>query len=227
MKLAFFIGVYKDQALAAKCILALQYLYPEASIVSISDSVQDSKYAKFCNLYSVSYFVGIRLKLMEFGGQWSARFLKALLETDADVLIKIDPDTGIHAPLDSSRFPKADIFGNIRVVGGKHHIQGGFIAIWRQAAATILDSGLLGSMEYRGYSYSYPRFQAPYLQVGEQPSSEWLTCEDFILWDVAQRLGLKVGEFDQVCCHYRDCPSDAAAHYAVTHPYIENGNLTR
>ena len=219
-KIAFFLGVYKDQDRAKNTIQSLRFFYPLASIISIADGVKNADYSQFCFEHGINYWVGERFKLMQFGGAWTARFLAAMLyQTNADVLIKIDPDSGIHSPLDVSGFPDADLFGNIRTTGGRAHIQGGFIAFRRTAAEALLNSKLLGSAKYCCHSYSYPRFQLPYLQEGEESSSEWLTCEDVILYDAAHELGLTIADFDQVCCHYRSCPLDAPSRYAITHPY--------
>lgn len=218
--LCFFLGVYKDQSLAKTSIQKLKLFYPQADIISISDGVEDADYAEFCADYKVNYWVRERLKTMQFGGLWTAQFLTAMLWSEADILIKLDPDSGINSQLDPSTFPNADLFGNLRVAGGRPHIQGGFIAFRRAAARAIIESKLLGSSEYCTTHYSYPRFMPPYLQQGEQFSTEWLTCEDVILWDVIQKLGLKVAEYDQVWCHFKDaCPSPEK--YAVVHPVKE------
>lgn len=251
MQLVFYIGVYKDQALAQRCITRLREFYPVATIVSIADGIDDPSYAQFCKDNQVQYRVGDRLKLVQFGGMWTLRFLQALLSTEADVYFKIDPDTGIHAPFDLTYLPDGDIFGNLRPLtpvrstqgtsardwlkndedsrlsrsnrrcelSGDVCLAGGCIGFNRAAAKQIIDSGLLLGHEYRTHRYIYQPFWANNLKPGKARSQELISSQDMILWDVVQRLDLSFAEFEQVCIHFRDCPSNASQQFAMTHPH--------
>lgn len=211
---AFFIGVYQDQSEARENILILKALYPESPILSIADGVENSSYQTFCSDLKVIYQQGLRLKLMNKGGLWTERFLKLYLEqTNSDYLIKIDPDTGIHRSL--RYLPECDLFGSVINDQDRSHIQGGAIGFSRSAARKIVNSGLLGSQEYCTHRYAYPRYQPPYLKTGEDSSSQWLSVEDLIVFDVALKLGLKIQDYAEVSCHWR---TPALGDFAFVHP---------
>jgi hypothetical protein len=229
-KLRFLMGVYKDQHLARHTISEIRSAYPktsEAEIVVISDGIEDLVFKDFCNLYSVRYFFfpgSLPLKAHP-GGMWFLRALQVcynIVGPEFDYLIKVDPDTQIKRPF--KYFPAgADFFGNIRHKASDH-LQGGCLGFSRHAVEAILDSGLLFDRCYEdNKKYSYQRFKPPYLRKGELWSESWISIEDFILWDIAKRLNLKVAEWDEVKCYTVSIEHtiiDLSGDYAAVHPVV-------
>jgi hypothetical protein len=90
-----------------------------------------------------------RLKLSQFAGQWTERYLKAFLQTGSNILVKLDPDTAV---LRKARyFPDAEVFG----VHCDGQVLGGCIGYSRDCARKIIDSGLLLGTKYTGLYYTY------------------------------------------------------------------------
>jgi len=119
-------------------------------------------------------------------------------------LIKIDPDTGVnHAP---TLPPKFDIACNF--VEGS--LRGGAIAFSRNAAQTIVNSQSLLDEKYQELRWCY-RWR----------NTEWIPCEDAILYHVIQRLGLNLVHWNDVYCRHRQeafNPPDSLNTYSFYHP---------
>jgi len=119
-------------------------------------------------------------------------------------LIKIDPDTGVnHAP---TLPPKFDIACNF--VEGS--LRGGAIAFSRNAAQTIVNSQSLLDEKYQELRWCY-RWR----------NTEWIPCEDAILYHVIQRLGLNLVHWNDVyCSHHQEAfnPPDSLNTYSFYHP---------
>lgn len=172
MRLAFAITTYKDQALAEVVVGNLKKFYPLASVLVFDDAKE-------------------RLKLPQFAGRWTERYLKAFLETDADVLVKIDPDVVVVRK--ARRFPTVEIFGQ-KATG--HQVLGGVIGYSRAGARKIVDSGLLLDPKYTDVTqFSYARFSGKHLLDGEEEDLTPVSLQDAIMADVIQNLGLEVGNW--------------------------------
>lgn len=169
MSLTFAITSYEDSDLAVKSIAALRKLYPTATIVFLSDLPPN------------------RLKLPQFCGAWTERWMKAALGTDAEIIVKIDPDT--RAFVAATEFPGADIFGQIAKNGiyysVKGVIHGAAIGFQRSAVEKIVQSGLLLDKKYTVQPY-----------VTNRDLRETISLQDPIVHDVAVRLGLTMAAWD-------------------------------
>lgn len=161
----------RDAALSLKSAFALKTLYPGVEVILIEDSP--------------------RLKLPQFSGQWTDRWMKAALLTDADIIIKLDPDT--RATKAAASFPTTDIFGQQAPLGtyfpkSTGIICGGAIGFQRAAVQKIVDSGFLLDPKYtvKPYLTEERRFGTP---------RETVSLQDPIVADIAQRLGLKSGDW--------------------------------
>jgi len=198
MRPMFYMGVYKDQFLAKLAIEALQKFYSDSPILCIADGTKDDIFSQFCADRGVQYTEGERLKLPQFAGRWTERFLKLFLQTDAPLVIKIDPDTRVNRAVEE--FPKASIFSMFRYyLNGKRILNGPAIGFTREAAQAILDSGLLHDEKYTTYWYAYPRFRAPMLRPWEEEKfDEFVSLQDEITTDVVERLGLSFAEWGDV-----------------------------
>jgi hypothetical protein len=199
MNILFYIGVYKDQANAALRLAELKKFYPAASVVSISDGVDDPAYSAQCKSLGVTYILGERLKLPAHAGAWTQRFLTYFLAGTADTIIKIDPDTQVLAPAPAPAFPTGDVFGPLLKPSHKlQRFNGAVQGFTRKAAIRITSSGLLMNAEYADLKYSYQRFSAKYAKPGETVENQPISCQDAILWSVVNRLSLTVTDFPEV-----------------------------
>src|SRR5208282_923089 len=159
---AFAVNFYKDQRLANQTVTDLRRFYPESPILTFDDSKQ-------------------RLKLSQFAGRWTERYLKAFLQTDADIVVKLDPDTAV---LRRARyFPDAEVFGEH--VDGQ--VLGGAIGYSRDCARRIIKSGLLLDTKYTCVHYTYVRF------------GERVTRQDEIMADIIRLLNLHTVEWKEAC----------------------------
>jgi hypothetical protein len=155
VKLAFALTHYNDNPEAT--LAELQRYYPDAEVLVFDDAKE-------------------HLKTADKAGRWTERYLKAFLATDADVLIKVDPDTAVNGTVAS--FPEADVFGQ-RYMG--QHVQGGAMGYSRAAAQKIVDSGLLLRAKYTLLEYTYAH-----------KSGRSVSCQDRIVGDVVKQLGLSI-----------------------------------
>jgi hypothetical protein len=166
MNITFAITSYQDAALATKTAAALKALYPNATIVRASDLPPH------------------RLKLPQFSGQWTERWMKGALATPADIIVKIDPDTRAYNAV--ATFPTTDIFGQIAKNGVYYNlkgvIHGAAIGFKRSAVEKIVESGLLTSVKYTVKPY-----------VTSRDSTETISLQDPIVHDIALQLGLTMG----------------------------------
>jgi hypothetical protein len=142
--------------------------YPNAEIVTVADSP--------------------RLKLGEFGGQWTKRWMERVLETEADTIIKFDPDT--RAQVAAANFPDFDIFGqesqdDTYFAGSKGILLGCAIGFKRSAVKAILDSGKLLDPKYTEAPYAFTEYRFGTHYIG--------SLQDPIVHDIALQLGLKEG----------------------------------
>ncbi len=160
----------RDAALVNKSQAALESLYPEARVIVIADNP--------------------RIKLPGFQGQWTERWMKAALATDADIIVKIDPDT---RAMRVATFPTEDVFGQMAPTGAYYPnsngiISGGAIGFQQAAVQKIVDSGFLRDTKYdvKPYATEERRFGTP---------RETILLQDFITHDVAERLNLTKGDW--------------------------------
>jgi hypothetical protein len=194
---AFYLTVYDDHELAERLIKDLSIFYPESPILVCVDGNPTYEFSRFCDKSGCEYMEGQRLKLAEFGGEWLVRMLQFyLMATDAECLIKLDPDSKINRRF--GFIPLADLFGQIQHNGVRSYVQGGAIGCRRAAAETIIKSGFLLDAQYQQYAYSYRRKRSPYLQPGEAANDERLIAADVVLSDVAQRLQMVLAPWSEV-----------------------------
>jgi hypothetical protein len=119
-------------------------------------------------------------------------------------LIKIDPDTGINHP---PTFP-AEFDVACNYIRGS--LRGGAIAFTRQAVQIIVTSRFLLNEKYKLLRWCY-RWR----------NTEWIPCEDAILYDVIQRLGLTLVHWDEVYCRHSEeafNPPCSINSYSFYHP---------
>lgn len=155
----FAMTTYQDGELAKKSIRALREFYPKSPVVLCSDEDE-------------------RLKLPELCGAWTERWMKGCMKTDADIIVKLDPDTRAYNRV--SEWPESDVFGVwapigvYAALGAPHTIYGAAIGFQRHGVKRILDSGLLRDSKYKKFAW------------------EGVSIQDPIVTDIVKTLGLSV-----------------------------------
>ena len=188
----------KDAALAQKSAAALKQIYPTAQVLVIEDNPH--------------------LKLAQFGGQWTERWMKAALATEADVIIKLDPDT--RATNAVTTFPTTDVFGQEAPVNtywpkSSNILCGGAIGFQAAAVQKIVASGFLLDSKYtqKPYVTEERRFGTP---------RETISLQDPIVADVVQRLSLTTGNWPGLSIKFAWEPAVAPPKDAIfVHPVKE------
>jgi hypothetical protein len=223
LRLFWFIQTYKDLPRLRRTLSALRTLYPEAQVLVVSDGDPNPAIARACADCSVDFVLRSRLIGVEHGGEPVQKMLEAFLARDADILIKIDPDTNVKRRFSIMPSPSdSSIFGTVQTAGPESNrivsIQGGCIIVPRAAAARLASSSLLQS----------DRLKPPALEwVANRPSliraRSGLTSYDWSLGWACRALGLQPQDHPEVFSRYRPSLMDLLTERqaAVCHPRFE------
>lgn len=88
----FALNFYDEpEDLVQKCAASVKEFFPDSCLVFCDDRIE-------------------RLKTKDFSGHWTERWMRKALETTANVIVKIDPDTRCFG---CAPFPASDMFGKI------------------------------------------------------------------------------------------------------------------
>jgi hypothetical protein len=223
VRVFWFIQTYRDLFRLRKTLAGLRKLYPESQVLVVSDGDPDPEIEQLCNRHSVEFTLRSRLYGVEHGGELVQKILEAFLITDADVLIKIDPDTHVRRrfSLMPARTDSA-IYGTVESAGAGSNritsIQGGCIVIPRQAAILLTSSSLLKSDRLKP-----PALEWAVAEVSLARAASGLTSSDQTLGWACRELGLLCKEHPEVFSRYRPSLIDAvtAGPVAVSHPRFE------
>jgi len=150
----------------------------------------------------------LREKVKGQGGRYTSSWMSAFFNMfSMPYVIKVDPDTGInHEPTLPFPIPEFDIACNYV----KGSLRGGAIALTRPAIKRILQSEILFDPKYQDLRWCY-RWR----------NQEWISCEDAILYDVAEILDLRLVHWNDVyCCHANEPfnPPNPLDTYSLYHP---------
>lgn len=185
--IAFVINVHRDEHLAVRLIDQITTHYPEASLTVIPDEP--------------------RLKTT-LTGEWTQRYLERGLATNADVVVKIDPDTCIWR---RAEIPGTDWFGTIN---DKAFVRGGACGFSRSAAERLVASGLL--LEKAPFYYArYSKFRWPH----EEESDEIISCQDRIVGRAMSELKIPPSDWPGVFILGNGSGIPEPASFAITHPH--------
>jgi hypothetical protein len=159
MSTAFAMNVFKDVHLGEVCKASLQEFHPDDPFFVIPDSP--------------------RLKLPQYGGLWTKRYLEILAQTGCDYLIKIDPDQRVRGRIEG--FPNAEIFGELSTnVEGRDEIVAHCMGWTLAGARKMLEADLWDDPKYKTERYVYTK----------DYSKEPVSLQDPIVMDIAMRLGM-------------------------------------
>jgi hypothetical protein len=188
----FALNFYDEpEELVKKCAASVKEFFPDSCLVFCDDRIE-------------------RLKTPEFSGHWTERWMKKALATDADVIVKVDPDTRCFG---CAPFPDSDVFGKIsppRTYWKEKDVPwGAVIGFKRDAAKKIVESGFLLEPHYKG--------DRPYLTMRGE---EWVSLQDPIVADVMKRLNLSFSEWEgiRIKGHWEKGMPDTANGCTFAHP---------
>jgi hypothetical protein len=228
VRIFWFIQTYRDLSRLRRTLARLRKLYSESQVLVVSDGDPDPEIEQVCKRYSARFALRSRLFGVEQGGEPVQKMLEAFLTTDADILIKIDPDTNIRrrfsfmpTPTDSS------LYGTVQSIGTESNrifsIQGGCIIIPRQAAVLLVSSSLLKSERLKP-----PALEWALNKLTIDRAASGLTSHDWTLGWACRELGLLCKDHREVYSNYRPRLIDTMRKHraAVSHPRFEIKQLT-
>jgi hypothetical protein len=228
-RIFWFIQTYRDLPRLRRALASLRKVYPESQVLVVSDGDPNPEIKEACDGHSVGFMLRPRLFGVEQGGEPVQKMLEVFLATDADLVIKIDPDTHIRRRF--SHMPSArdsSLYGTPQSQGSESNriisLQGGCIIVPREAAIVLASSVILKS----------ERLKPPALEwtVADgliARAASGLTSYDWTLGWACRELGLRSRRHPEVFSRYQpsliDCLRDRGA--AVSHPRFEMKQLAR
>lgn len=196
---AFVFNVYKEFDLCKRLINQIKTFFPSSDVFCIMDGVVNYELQNVCLENKITYVQGERLFKQKSGIYWIKRmFWHYLFNSNADYLIKVDPDTYLLKHFET--IPNFDIAGSIYKVDNEiKFIHGGCTLYSRKACNNIFNSDLIYNEKYtKSREYSYFRFNYPYKKENEERELDKFICEDRIIGDLAPKLNLSLGEWNEV-----------------------------
>lgn len=215
MQIAFVFGVYNEWSLASRLVNQIRTLYPQAPAIAICDGTFNADFAQLCDLKGISFIASDRIKLPQFGGAWSQRLFTEFLKTDADILIKLDPDTYLWRCFTS--FPDTDWFGTQANKYLYPYPRGGCVGFRRKCIERFIASNLLGHPKYKNHIFAYDRY-GRWGWEHDLKQTEPISLQDWVLADVAHQLKLKLGDWSEVNIQFRQIVANHGLRWAATHP---------
>jgi hypothetical protein len=228
-RLFWFIQTYHDRPQLRKTLARLRRVYPESQALVVSDGDEDPAIAEDCGHFSAGFTLRSRLFGVEHGGESVHQMLEAFAAADADILLKIDPDTNVRHRF--RRMPSSTesaIYGSVQASGPKGEelisIQGGCIIVPRHAATQLLRSGLLRSDRLRP-----PELVWAVNKLSKDRAAAGLTSQDWTLGWACRELGIICAAHPEVFANYRPRLIDAMRkrRAAVSHPRFELRHLAK
>jgi hypothetical protein len=229
LRFLWYIQTYRDLPRLNRTLARVRTLYASSHVFVVSDGDEDPEIRDTCGRFAAGYTLRSRLFLVEHGGESVHQMLQAFAATDADFVIKIDPDTNVRRrfsvmpnPIDSS------IYGTVQSSGiGPDRlmsIQGGCIIIPRRAATLIVASGLLKSERLKP-----PALAWAVNKLSLDRAAAGLTSQDWTLGWACRELGLACRPHPEVYASHRRRLIDAMRKRgaAVSHPRFEMRHLLK
>ena len=222
-RLFWFIQTYRDADRLARTLADLRRLYPESMAFVVSDGDGNPRIGSLCDEYNAAFQLRDRLMTVEHGGEAVQAMLLAFLRTDADVLVKIDPDT--HLRRRFSIVPTREHMGVYGTVQTAHDgpasltsIQGGCIIVPRATANALAASLLLTSARLKP-----PALEWVVSRESRARAERGLNSHDWTIGWACRLLGIPMVDHPEVFSRHRpsliDTITDRSA--AVSHPRFE------
>lgn len=226
-RLFWLIHTYRDWPKLETNLAALRHLYPESAALVISDGDPDPSIPPLCGRYGVGFRLGARLFAVEHGGEIVQRMLDEFLARDADILIKIDPDTALRRGF--TRMPPAGaraIFGTIGTneTGDCEFIQGGCMIVPRRVAEEVTARRLLVSDRLKP-----PALEWAASAISTTRAAAGLTSIDQTFGWACRELAIPCVNHPEVFSRYLPSLVDlvTSLRLAVYHPRFERRDLAR
>jgi hypothetical protein len=222
-RLCWFIQTSGDRARLEQTLARLRQFYAESRVLVVSDGDADPAIARACSMHAAEYTLGERLFGVEHGGAAVQRMLDRFRATDADILIKIDPDTDVRRRFTSMPDPsEAAVYGTVQSAGAGANrlssIQGGCIVVPRRAADVLAASALLLSDRLRP-----PAIAWAVNAYSRARAAAGLTSYDWTIGWACRELGLPSRNHPEVFSRYRPNVFDQVSfrRAVVVHPRFE------
>lgn len=223
LRLCWFIQTCGDVEPLRRTLAQLRTLDRGSIVIVVSDGDGDPAIPRACADHGAQFTLGERLFGVERGGAVVQRMLDVFLATDADILIKIDPDTDVRsrfammpAPADTA------IYGTVQTAregtNTLFSIQGGCIVVPRRTAVMLSESGLLRSVRLKP-----PSVEWAVNAFSRARAASGLTSYDWTLGWACRELGLPPSNHPEVFSRFRPNVFDALSfrRAAVVHPRFE------
>ena len=224
VSILWYIQTYRDLPRLRKALARVRASYPESQILVVSDGDPDPAIRETSDQYAAEYSLQPRLYGVEHGGELVQRILNAFLDTGAEVLLKIDPDTNVRRRFTVMPAPtERAVYGTVQSIGSTHvSIQGGCMIVPRQAATLLVSSALLLS----------DRLKPPALEwavdaTAKARARSGLSSSDQTLGWACRELCLSCRNHPEVFSRYRPSLMDTVTQrrVAVYHPRFEIAHI--
>jgi len=218
--ITFFLNVYRDFALARRCLRRLRVHYPRSRVLVVSDGDRDPRYRVLASELGLAYSEGERLYLRTCNGGLVQRMLDLFLAEPSACLIKLDTDTLVHR-----RFrwlpSGACVFGTLEHRTNKYgerleppNVQGGCLGLTLAAARRLSESAVFSSPRLSDPHETWARCR----DMAERVAAGYVSF-DFLVRYGCSELGIPAVEFDEVRSLWRGRVANPGLRYAATHPH--------
>lgn len=218
--LTFHLQVYRDHALARRCLVGLRAVFPRARVVLVSDGDPDPRWPRLAERHALEYVRGERLYAVHHGGAIVQRMLDLFAQTPTRWLLRIDTDTRLHRRF---RWLPAGqcLFGTLEHRTHGHGealvpacVQGGFMGFTRSAAERLQGSGVFLAPGLRDYAATW----ADTRDARERARNGRVSFDHLVRYGCRQ-LALPLLDFEEVRSVWRGRIDNRGLRYAATHPH--------
>ncbi len=227
--ICWFLQTCGDASLLREALRRLRKVAPRDTVLVVSDGDDDPCLPALCAAAGARFVRGKRLFGVESGGLVVERMLDLFLATDAEHLIKIDPDTDVRRVF--RRLPRRDralVAGTLQATGTVEtrlvSVQGGAILMTRLAAQRFKDSGLFCRTELKP-----PQIAWAVSDSTCERATSGLTSFDWTIGWAARRLGIQMLAHPEIHSVWKPSFLDhlVARGAAVSHPRLSWGRAGR
>ena len=181
----------------------------------VSDGDLSPEPRLIARLFGAGYLLGTNSATLESGGDFLRRMLGLFLQrSNADVLIRIDPDTLLHRNF--FMLPTGIcVFGTLQRYGCRLSVQGGLVGFTREAAERIYNLPPTTWARMNKPSFNWGKFIP---EIYKQCASTRRVGTDWIIAFSAREAKISLQEFSEVRCCWK-VPPPCVRSFAATHPH--------